>query len=294
MRGLRAPSDEMRRRPPGRRVRGQAVGAAAAFRSRPRWLLPVAIIVLVAALAGTYDRHSFTVEEYTRPRVTCLAEVCREARAHSGTLPDPPRAFAKAHGGGLCSGGSTGRPATMRWQDASYALGGLFLSSGRAGVDSWQLTVDSAVQTFQFTVSGWSRYDVVTPFRWPLSLGLALVALARAGEARPDVRRRARTAVVGDPQLSPDGKQILFTIDSADWKPNRRVGHIYQDQCRRHQPGAAHIRRSWRIEPALVARWQVDRVYHASRPDTNNQIYVLVSRAVRRGGSPITRPRQAI
>ena len=35
-------------------------------------------------------------------------------------------------------------------------------------------------------------------------------------------------AIVGGPQLSPDGKQILFTIDRADWKQNRRLGHIYR------------------------------------------------------------------
>ena len=33
---------------------------------------------------------------------------------------------------------------------------------------------------------------------------------------------------VKDPQLSPDGKQILFVMDGADWKANRRTGHIYR------------------------------------------------------------------
>mgnify|MGYP003345145895 CR=1 FL=1 len=34
--------------------------------------------------------------------------------------------------------------------------------------------------------------------------------------------------VVGDPQLSPDGKQIAFIIDRADWKQNRRVSHVFR------------------------------------------------------------------
>ena len=33
---------------------------------------------------------------------------------------------------------------------------------------------------------------------------------------------------IQDPQLSPDGKQILFVMDKADWKGNRRIGHIYR------------------------------------------------------------------
>src|SRR5687768_10791393 len=59
-------------------------------------------------------------------------------------------------------------------------------------------------------------------------------ASAKATADRAD-GKRLRTfvdsieqAVVGDPQLSPDGKQIVFTIDKADWKANRRVSHIYR------------------------------------------------------------------
>ncbi|MGE3190246.1 MAG: prolyl oligopeptidase family serine peptidase [Vicinamibacterales bacterium] len=33
---------------------------------------------------------------------------------------------------------------------------------------------------------------------------------------------------VQDPQLSPDGRQVLFVIERADWKANRRVGHVYR------------------------------------------------------------------
>ncbi len=34
--------------------------------------------------------------------------------------------------------------------------------------------------------------------------------------------------VVGDPRLSPDGKQVVFTISKADWKANTRVSHLWR------------------------------------------------------------------
>ena len=63
----------------------------------------------------------------------------------------------------------------------------------------------------------------------------AIAALEKPSFAQASDLKRGRTfvdaleqPVLGDPQLSPDGKQILFTIDRADWKSNRRVGHIYR------------------------------------------------------------------
>ena len=49
-----------------------------------------------------------------------------------------------------------------------------------------------------------------------------------------------------DPQLSPDGKQILFVLDRSDWKNNRRAGPHLPDQRRRHRPDAADVRRARR------------------------------------------------
>lgn len=31
---------------------------------------------------------------------------------------------------------------------------------------------------------------------------------------------------VTDPQLSPDGRQVLFVVAEANWKANRRISHI--------------------------------------------------------------------
>src|SRR5260221_4005372 len=33
---------------------------------------------------------------------------------------------------------------------------------------------------------------------------------------------------VSDPQLSPDGSQILFVRSDADWKADKRIGHIWR------------------------------------------------------------------
>src|SRR6266550_5243719 len=33
---------------------------------------------------------------------------------------------------------------------------------------------------------------------------------------------------LGDPQLAPDGRQVLFVLSAADWKANRNIGHIWR------------------------------------------------------------------
>ena len=31
-----------------------------------------------------------------------------------------------------------------------------------------------------------------------------------------------------DPQLSPDGRLVLYVVERADWKANRRIGHLWR------------------------------------------------------------------
>jgi len=45
---------------------------------------------------------------------------------------------------------------------------------------------------------------------------------------------------ISDPQLSPDGKQILFVRSEANWKANRRIGHIWRIDCDGRGHGSAH------------------------------------------------------
>ena len=108
MRGLRAPSDEMRRAPAGRA--GLALGPlrAAAVGARPGGLRPIAVVVLVAALAVLAVVAHGMCRLYVRLR----------GFRYGGT----PRYLGRARRivGATDSGGSTGRPATMRWQDDSY------------------------------------------------------------------------------------------------------------------------------------------------------------------------------
>ena len=81
--------------------------------------------------------------------------------------------------------------------------------------------------------------------------------------------------VVGDPQLSPDGTQILFTIDRADWKANRRVGHIY----RINADGSNQVQLTFGERGENSPRWSPDgrQIAFTTRrdPDANNQIYLL-------------------
>ncbi|MEO7157149.1 MAG: S9 family peptidase [Vicinamibacterales bacterium] len=81
--------------------------------------------------------------------------------------------------------------------------------------------------------------------------------------------------VLGDPQLSPDGKQILFTIDRADWKSNRRVAHIY----RIGSDGTGQVQLTFGDRGESGPRWSPDgrAIAFTTRrdADANNQIYLL-------------------
>ena len=81
--------------------------------------------------------------------------------------------------------------------------------------------------------------------------------------------------MLGDPQLSPDGKQLLFTIDKADWKANRRIGHIY----RINADGTGQVQLTFGERGESSPRWSPDgkSIAFTTRrdPDANNQIYLL-------------------
>ena len=81
--------------------------------------------------------------------------------------------------------------------------------------------------------------------------------------------------VLADPQLSPDGKQIAFVIDRADWKANRRIGHIF----RINVDGTSQVQLTFGERGESSPRWSPDGksiAFTARRdPDTANQIYLL-------------------
>ena len=112
------------------------------------------------------------------------------------------------------------------------------------------------------------------------SVVLVLCVLALSSVTAQEKRGRTfvdalEQAVVGDPQLSPDGKQILFTIDRADWKQNRRLGHIY----RVNADGTNQVQLTFGERGENGPRWSPDgkTIAFTTRrdPDTVNQIYLL-------------------
>lgn len=80
---------------------------------------------------------------------------------------------------------------------------------------------------------------------------------------------------VQDPQLSPDGKQILFVLDKADWKANKRVGHVYRIGV----DGSNQTQLTFGERGESSPRWSPDGktiAFLARRDaDSNNQIYLL-------------------
>ncbi|HYU78511.1 MAG TPA: hypothetical protein VEK56_05975, partial [Vicinamibacterales bacterium] len=80
---------------------------------------------------------------------------------------------------------------------------------------------------------------------------------------------------ISDPRLSPDGKQIVFVMDAADWKNNRRVKHLY----RINADGSNQLQLTFGERGESSPRWSPDGrtiAFIARRDsDTNDQIYLL-------------------
>ena len=78
-----------------------------------------------------------------------------------------------------------------------------------------------------------------------------------------------------DPQLSPDGSQVLFVMDAPDWKANRRIGHVY----RINADGTGQVQLTFGERGESSPRWSPDGgtvAFLARREsDAHNQIYLL-------------------
>ena len=117
--------------------------------------------------------------------------------------------------------------------------------------------------------------------RIPPGLLLGVVFMAAA---QPAAAQRAMTIVdlievpsLGDPQLSPDGRQILFVRSEADWEDNRTRGHIWRVDADGTDPmqltrGDGESSPRWSPDGRLIA-------FVAERgEDEEDQIYVLDTR----------------
>ncbi|MEW5981469.1 MAG: S9 family peptidase [Acidobacteriota bacterium] len=109
-----------------------------------------------------------------------------------------------------------------------------------------------------------------------------VLALSMLVAARPVAAQRAMTIVdllnlanVGDPQVSPDGRQLLYTQSETDWKNNRRVTHVWRVD--RDGTGAIQLTRGERGESG--ARWSPDgrtiAVVARRGDDEASQIYLI-------------------
>jgi dipeptidyl aminopeptidase/acylaminoacyl peptidase len=80
---------------------------------------------------------------------------------------------------------------------------------------------------------------------------------------------------VQDPQLSSDGRQVLYVLDRPDWKENRRVGHIW----RVNADGSAALQLTFGQRGESSPRWSPDgkRIgFLARRGDSDEtQLHVL-------------------
>ncbi len=106
----------------------------------------------------------------------------------------------------------------------------------------------------------------------------ALAPLARVAAQEP----RAMSIVdminipqLGDPQLSPDGRQLLYTLSTADWKANRRISHIW----RVNSDGSGTVQLTNGQRGENNPRWSPDGsqiAFIATRSDTGQgQIYLI-------------------
>ena len=83
-----------------------------------------------------------------------------------------------------------------------------------------------------------------------------------------------------DPQLSPNGKQLLFSFSKADWKANTRTSHIWRIEA----DGSGLVQLTSGIKGETSARWSPDGnriAFLARRPaeeasaEEANQIYLI-------------------
>jgi dipeptidyl aminopeptidase/acylaminoacyl peptidase len=81
--------------------------------------------------------------------------------------------------------------------------------------------------------------------------------------------------LLSDPQVSPDGRQILFVMSKPDWKANRAIAHIY----RINADGTNQVQLTFGERGESSPRWSPDGkavAFTARRDaDANNQIYLL-------------------
>src|SRR5205823_9535272 len=111
----------------------------------------------------------------------------------------------------------------------------------------------------------------------------AFALLAFAILVGPAYGQRAMTLVdllnvprISDPQVSPDGKQILYVVSRADWTANKRITHIWRVQA----DGANVIQMTSGTDGESAPRWSPNGktiAFIAKRGDDASEIYLMPS-----------------
>ena len=99
---------------------------------------------------------------------------------------------------------------------------------------------------------------MVRPSRRPILLSVLLLALTAPATAQTP---RAMTLIdllnvsnLSDPQLSPDGTQLTYSLAKADWKQNKRITHIW----RINADGSGDVQLTSGADGESSARWSPD------------------------------------
>jgi len=115
---------------------------------------------------------------------------------------------------------------------------------------------------------------------WILLLVFMILSVSLAQDGRPmtlvDMLEVPR---LSEPQLSPDGEQLLYTLARADWKANKRISHIWRINI----DGKESVRMTNGSDGEKSPRWSPDGkriAFLAEREDSEEtQIYLISNEA---------------